>query len=177
MASMIMNRTWTISIRKRRSETRPAGIICPVDFSPRDHVALRYGAQLARQRRGKLVVVHVVPSAENSLDVNGAGDTACEAVLMRLEHFVPCQPGVQCEWVVLQGDVADQIVELAAGCEAPQIVMSIRGRNGFGRAFMGRTAEAVLRRAPCPVVMVNDEDLAATRQTADGASRYAYAAS
>jgi len=177
MASMIMNRTWTMSRRKRRTETRPASIICPIDFSERDIVALRYAAQLARQRRGKLMVVHVVPSAEDSLDAGGAGDTTCEAALARLERFVPLQSGVRCEWIVLQGEVAGQIVELAAGCETPQIVMATRGRNGVGRASMGQTAEAVLRRAPCPIVMVNDEDLTAIRQSADGASRYACSAS
>jgi nucleotide-binding universal stress UspA family protein len=70
---------------------------------------------------------------------------------------------------VLQGDVADQLVELAAGSESPQIVMATRGRKTAGRKLMGPTAEAVLRQAPCPVVMVHDEDVAAVRQASEGA--------
>jgi nucleotide-binding universal stress UspA family protein len=180
MASMIMNRTWTLSTRERRAERRPASIICPVDFSERDLVALRYAAQMARQRRGKLIVVHVVPNEEisDAFDaLDAPGNTACEVALAQLERFVPLQPGVQCEWVVLRGDVADQLVELATGCDAPQIVMATRVRKNAGRAFMGHTAEAVLRQAPCPVVMVNDEDLTAVRQTADSIHQYGYAAS
>ena len=172
MASMIMNRTWTLSTRERRAERRPASIICPVDFSPRDLVALRYAAQMARQRRGKLIVVHVVRSDE----VDASGNSVCEESLARLERFVPVQPGVLCEWVVLQGDVADQLVELAAGCDAPQIVMATRGRKA-DCARMSSTAEAVLRQAPCPVVMVNDEDLVAVRQTSGHVHQYACAAS
>src|SRR5262245_9550469 len=149
MASMIMNRTWTLSARERRAGRRPVSIICPVDFSERDLVALRYAAQMARQRRGKLVVVHVLPNSDFD-NMDPPADTACEAALSELEQFVPLQSGVQCEWVVLQGDVAEQLVELAAGCEAPQIVMATRGRKTGGRTLIGPTAEAVLRQAPCP---------------------------
>jgi nucleotide-binding universal stress UspA family protein len=173
MASMIMNRTWALSARERRSERRPASIICPVDFSDRDLMALQYAAQMARQRRGKLIVVHVLPN-DNFDDLDPPVDMACEAALAELERFVPQQSGVQCEWVVLQGDVADQLVELAAGSEAPQIVMATGGRKA-GRKLMGPTAEAVLRQAPCPVVMVHDEDMAAVRQAS--ADAWASAAS
>lgn len=167
MASMIMNRTWTLSARERRAERRPASIICPVDFSDRDLMALQYAGQMARERRGKLIIVHVLPPDDFD-DLDPPADMACEAALAELERFVPHQPGVQCEWVVLQGDVADQLVELAAGSAAPQIVMATRGRKAAGRKLMGPTAEAVLRQAPCPVVMVHDEDMAAVRPASEG---------
>jgi nucleotide-binding universal stress UspA family protein len=176
MASMIMNRTWTLSMHERRAERRTASIICPIDFSERDLVALQYAAQMARQRHGKLIVVHVVPN-EAVDDFSVPTDTMCETALARLERFVPSQPGVQCEWVVLQGDVADQLVEFAAGCETPQIVMATRGRKIIGCGFMGHTAEAVLREAPCPVVMVNSEDLAATSDDSKSAQQCGCAAS
>jgi nucleotide-binding universal stress UspA family protein len=68
------------------------------------------------------------------------------------------------------------LVELAAGCDAPQIVMATRGRKA-DCALMPAAAEAVLRQAPCPVVMVNDEDLAAVRPTGSSVHQYARAAS
>lgn len=162
MASMIMNRTWTLSSREREAKRRPMSIICPVDFSERDIKALRYAGQMARQRRGKLIVVHVIPNEELD-DFAVPTDSLCEAALAQLEEFVPQETGVQCEWVVLQGEVAEQVVELAAGCEMPQIVMAGRGRQGGG-TFMGATAEAVVRLAPCPVVMVNEEDRTANEK-------------
>jgi nucleotide-binding universal stress UspA family protein len=175
MASMIMNRTWTLSMHERRAERRTASVICPINFSERDVVALRYAAQMARQRRGKLIVVHVVPNEELD-DFAVPTDTMCEKALARLERFVPSQPGVQCEWVVLQGEVADQLVEFAAGCQSPQIVMATGGRTN-GCRFVGQTAESVLRQAPCPVVMVNDEDLAAVEEPYNSPSQCAYAVS
>jgi nucleotide-binding universal stress UspA family protein len=176
MASMIMNRTWTLSRHERRAGKRTATIICPIDFSERDLVALRYAVQMARQRRGKLVVVHVIPN-EQSDDFAVPTDSMCETALARLERFVPSQPGVQCEWVVLQGDVADQLVEFAAGCETPQIVMATRGRKVIGCGFMGNTAEAVLREAACPVVMVNSDDLTTVSDSFDSAQQCGCAAS
>ncbi len=38
--------------------------------------------------------------------------------------------------------------------EADLVVMGTHGRSGFGRAILGSTAEAVLRRASCPVLTV-----------------------
>jgi universal stress protein A len=161
---MIMNRTWTLSRRERSAERRTATIICPVNFSHRDPVALRYAAQMARQRRGKLVVLHVLATEDGAaLDV--AGEADFENALARLEEFVPVPAGVPCEWVVLQGDVWEQIVEFAAGCDSPQIVMATGGRKNRD-GFVGHTAEAVLRHAACPVVMVNDDDLAAASKDA-----------
>jgi universal stress protein A len=135
-------------------------IICPIDFTKLGDVALRYAAQLALQRRAKLVVVHVVPP---NPEQDAASESLCESALTHLERFVPAEPNVRCEWVVLQGNVADQIIELAETLEMPQIVMSTRGRKGYHRVDMGPTAEEVLRRAPCPVVIVNDEDINETR--------------
>ena len=112
--------------------------------------------EMARQRAGKLLIVHVVPESQHPIR---AKELTSESALARLECFAPALPGIVCEWVVLQGDVADQILELATGCEAPQIVMATRGRNGQYRKLIGRTAEEVLRRAACPVVIVTNEDI------------------
>lgn len=176
MASMIMNRTWKLSTHERRTDRRPASIICPVNFSERDLVALRYATQLAKQRRGKLVVVHVV-SEEMAQGSGQTRDISCKVALTQLERFVPVQPGVQCEWIVLRGEVADQLVELAAGCESPQIVMATGGRKGAGRTFLGHAAESVVRQAPCPVVMVHDEDFAAVERNDPSEDMYSYTAS
>lgn len=172
MASMIMNRTWRLSTQERQAARRPPSIICPIDFSEHDLVALRYAAQMARQRRGKLVVVHVVPHEAMDADFEGETD-ACEQALARLEEFVPSQAGVQCEWVVLQGDVAEQLVEMAGGCESPQIVMASRCRRGMRRGFVGETGAAVLRHAPCPIVMVNEEDLTVVDRTGASIEQFA----
>lgn len=164
MASMIMNRTWKVARQGGRRDAQPPIIICPVKFQDRDTLALRYASQLARQRGGRLIAVHVVEPA--SSDGDSTGESRFEAALSRLEQLLPHQPDIHCEWVVLEGDVADQIVELAASFESPQIVMVRRDRNEDGGPQMGRAAVQVSRRAPCPVVVVNEMDVGAPAQLA-----------
>jgi nucleotide-binding universal stress UspA family protein len=49
---------------------------------------------------------------------------------------------------------ADVIVRRARKLDASVIVMTIHGRGGLERLVFGSTADAVLRHAPCPVLLV-----------------------
>jgi nucleotide-binding universal stress UspA family protein len=47
-----------------------------------------------------------------------------------------------------------EIVQLATNVEANLIVVGTHGRTGLSRALLGSEAELVVRRAPCPVLVV-----------------------
>jgi len=51
-----------------------------------------------------------------------------------------------------------EIVELAERLEADLIVMATHGRGFISHAILGSTTERVVRRAPCPVLVVRDAD-------------------
>jgi nucleotide-binding universal stress UspA family protein len=53
-----------------------------------------------------------------------------------------------------EGNASDVIVERATELHADLILMTTHGRTGLGRIVFGSTAEAVLRHAPCPVLIV-----------------------
>jgi nucleotide-binding universal stress UspA family protein len=53
-----------------------------------------------------------------------------------------------------QGPVAEAIAAYALELEADLIALTTHGRTGLGRAVLGSVAEAVVRRAPCPVLLV-----------------------
>lgn len=53
-----------------------------------------------------------------------------------------------------EGPAADVIVRRAGELNASMIAMTTHGRGGLKRLVFGSTAEAVLRRAPCPVLLV-----------------------
>src|SRR3990172_8577233 len=55
---------------------------------------------------------------------------------------------------VLEGDVADAIVTLAAKDKVDLIVMSSHGYSGLPRWMLGSVAERVLSIAPCPVLVI-----------------------
>lgn len=76
-------------------------------------------------------------------------DTALRAMLAELK---PSDARVHYEHLLVRGSPAEEIVRLAEKREAEMIVMGTHGRTGLGRLLMGSVAEAVVRRAKCPVL-------------------------
>jgi nucleotide-binding universal stress UspA family protein len=74
----------------------------------------------------------------------------------KLKALGPIDSAVRVERVLLEGDPAAGILEKAREMPCDLIVMGTHGRTGVGRLLMGSVAEAVLRRAPCPVLTVKD---------------------
>ena len=63
---------------------------------------------------------------------------------------------------VRNGPVAPTLVSLAQPGDL--IAMATHGRGGLGRWFLGSVAEAVVRRAPVPVLLIRAQDDAAASQ-------------
>ena len=62
--------------------------------------------------------------------------------------------GLDVEEIIVHGDAAAEITRVAAEREVDLIVISSHGRTGLGRIIFGSTAEAVVRHATCPVLVV-----------------------
>jgi len=62
--------------------------------------------------------------------------------------------GISVTETIRGGLPADSIVGLARGSNCDLIIMGTHGRRGVSRLFKGSVAEAVLRRASCPVLAV-----------------------
>ncbi|GIV96410.1 MAG: universal stress protein [Herpetosiphonaceae bacterium] len=62
--------------------------------------------------------------------------------------------GVRATYELRQGTAADAIVERAREVRGGLIAMTTHGRGGLGRIIFGSVADAVLRHAPCPVLLV-----------------------
>jgi nucleotide-binding universal stress UspA family protein len=56
-----------------------------------------------------------------------------------------------------EGNVSEAIADLARKRGSAAIVVGSRGRRGFLARLEGSTATGVLKRAPCPVVVVHDD--------------------
>jgi nucleotide-binding universal stress UspA family protein len=132
-------------------------IIFPTDFSHCGDAALVYATALARESGGTVLIVH----AEEPTVAYGGGEMYYGILepdyheLQRMLHEVkPADPAVAFEHRLLRGDgdPAKLIVDAAKKEEADLIVMGTHGRTGVKRALMGSVAEAVVRRAPCPVL-------------------------
>ncbi len=131
-------------------------IVHPTDFSDHSGHGFPVACALARDYGARLVVAHVMSlRMYNSPEM---GPLVPEPAVIedelreRLHWLQPPDPAVVVEHRLCRGDAATEIIDLAQDIKADLIVMGTHGRTGVGRLLMGSVAEAVLRRAPCPVL-------------------------
>ena len=121
-------------------------ILCPTDLSPHSGKAVHYAAALARAHDAELVFFHCTP------DIDGEEQLRASV----LEQA----PSIDARWrliAVTAGDIGEAIMMQAQVDSVDMIVMRSR-RRPHRAALLGSTAESVCRGAPCPVlVMHNDE--------------------
>ena len=134
-------------------------IIFPTDFSHFSDTALEFATIMARDSGGELVIVHVEePPVSYSVGEIYYGTVAPDREeLERMLHAIrPSDLSVSYEHRLLWGDksAADQIVDLANAERADLLVIGSHGRTGVRRLLLGSVAEAILRRASCPVMVI-----------------------
>jgi nucleotide-binding universal stress UspA family protein len=115
------------------------------DFSETAEHAGRYAAELARALGARLHVLHVAPRY---------GVAAAAAERVDAEGAALARTGVETEGALLTGHAAAGIVRYAREHGIGLIAMGTHGRTGVSRALQGSVAEAVVRRAGCPVITV-----------------------
>lgn len=130
-------------------------IIFPTDFSRCGDAALKMATALARDSGAKLLIVHVEepPVAYGGGEMYyGVPDPASDDLWRMLREVLPTDPAVPFEHRLITGDPSSAIARLAEEEHADMIIMGTHGRTGLTRLLMGSVAEAVVRRAPCPVL-------------------------
>ena len=140
-------------------------ILFPTDFSECGNFALSYAASLARTFNAKIICVNViepiVPTVGYSgmteplpiADITDQLEDSAERELPKLAECDECA-GIDVEELVVHGEAASEIVRVAKDHHVDLIVISSHGRTGLGRILFGSTAEAVVRHASCPVLVV-----------------------
>jgi len=139
-------------------------ILFPTDFSDAGQAALEYASALASEARAALYIAHVDELPDAFVPGFGAGpdgygyvpdpNNIRKEVRERLSQVTPAVRGVACEHRYLRGNPADEILQFADSEGIDLIVMGTHGRTGVSRLLMGSVAEAVVRRARCPVLTV-----------------------
>jgi len=138
-------------------------ILFPTDFSTASDAGLAHAATLARETGATLLIAHVeepMPAYVGEM-YYGVPLPSNPEVRRMLNAIVPSDPEVRYEHRLLFGNPAEEIVRLANEEHADMIVMGTHGRKGFSRMLMGSVAEAVVRRAECPVFTLKQPPIAA----------------
>ena len=140
-------------------------ILLPTDFSGCANFAVAYAAAIARAAKARVICVYVLEPMVPAVGYTGVADPMPMADISEqledsaereLPQVVHCEElrGLEVEEVITHGDAAAEIVRVAAERAVDLIVISSHGRTGLGRMIFGSTAEAVVRHAGCPVLVV-----------------------
>jgi nucleotide-binding universal stress UspA family protein len=146
-----------------RSHRRPprvkpvSTILHPTDFSKLSEPARKVSRELARDLGARLVLLHVATPEVGYPEV-GPFEVDQQEDRDRLDEMRAQLDGYDLkepiEVEAVRGEVVPEVLRAAEARGCDLIVMGTHGRTGLSRLLMGGVAEAVLRRAPCPVLVV-----------------------
>lgn len=137
-------------------------VLIPLDGSRLAEGILPFILQIAAPLDLDVVLVYVVkPIAPVAIE-GTTHFTIYDPAAMRkeaVEYLAPVASGLQQKGIrvtsdVRHGEPVAEIVAAARETRADIIAMTTHGRSGFGRLLFGSVAEAVLRRADVPVLMM-----------------------
>lgn len=130
-------------------------ILVPTDFSDLSARGVRYACQLAKEVGAEVVVINVVTLDES----NVANKREVERHKQELDEFMTdkvagASSDLTIRKVVEPGQPYSTIVYWAENEGIDLIVTSSHGRSGLSRVLMGSVAEEMIRKSPCPVLVV-----------------------
>jgi len=138
-------------------------VLVPLDGSEIAEAILPFAEKLAGPVDAEAMLVRVVEplSAGEAFAAGGvvAPDTLflrqleAKEYLARVERRL-ANKGIRVKTDLRNGTPAAEIVAAATSWGADLIAMATHGRGGLGRLLFGSVAEAVLRAAPMPVLMI-----------------------
>lgn len=155
-------------------------IVVGTDYSQASDLALERGFELAAARPvaevhvvnvvrlyGEQALIDVPGSAAGyaSVSLADASQQLARYVDQQLSNFRARQaePRTSSDWRVASHlrleAAAEEIAQIAADLEADLVVVGTHGRRGIARWMLGSVAEAVVRLAPCPVLVVRPKAL------------------
>lgn len=150
-------------------------ILTPVDFSSATRGVLNASLELARAAGGRVVLLHALQhpvittdyglTAETLRETMALNETAARKQMIHLEKLL-ADKGVQVDTRIVSGFAAGNILEQAKKLHAAYIVLGSHGHTAFYDLLVGSTTNAVLKKAPCPVMVVP-----AVRKAARGKKR------
>ena len=139
-------------------------IVVPLDGSPFGERALPVAVALARRTDAVLDLVHV---REPEVRASGApardtrfDDEAEERVRVRVSSLADTlthDASLATRAVFLYGEIAAAVQAYVAERAADLVVMTTHGRGGISRTRLGSVADALVRRATAPVLLIRPD--------------------
>jgi universal stress protein A len=131
-------------------------VLHPTDFSEPSAYALSLASALASDYGAHLVIVHVVAAPmilPDGVLLPNLEDGQAD-LRQKLDHLEVADERIDVDRRLEEGNPTIEILNLARLCQADLIVMGSHRRRGMNRWIMGSVADAVMRKATCPVLIV-----------------------
>jgi universal stress protein A len=142
-------------------------ILVPIDFSDYSKKALQYAIPFAKQFNAAIYLLYVVeptiypadfsfgqigmPNVENELRTKGEQELQ-ELITHEIKGVVSSEAFVKVglPFVEVVSFAKDEKIEL--------IIVATHGHSGVEHVLFGSTAEKIVRKAPCPVLVVRSDE-------------------
>jgi len=138
-------------------------LLVPIDFSGFSKNALAYAISVASRFQSELLLLYVVEPTVYPADL-GFGQVSlpdiekelAERAKTSLDQLVMSQIGdrAKARTLVRRGRPYQEIIATAVEEKSDLIVIATHGHTGVEHLIFGGTAEKVVKRAPCPVLVV-----------------------
>jgi nucleotide-binding universal stress UspA family protein len=137
-------------------------IVCPVDFSEFTDDIVKYAANVAKKYDAELHLFHVIPNLnyftpyesfltpENLILVEKNIEKEVE------KDFEKIIKGIDTpvKKVIKTGVTFVEIIDYIKEENIDLVVMGTHGRSGIEHILIGSVAEKILRKSPCPVLII-----------------------
>jgi nucleotide-binding universal stress UspA family protein len=127
-------------------------ILYATDRSECSQAAFRVANALARDWGARLVILEVVPPPV--VIYGPPTESYLEQLRKELDQMPVPDARIQVERRLVEGNPATEILRAAEETHCDVIIMGSHGRTGLSRLLLGSVAEAVLRQAVCPVLIM-----------------------
>ena len=136
-------------------------VLIATDFSHQSELALQYGLDFARLFGAQAEIAYVLPTEEYVLagaDGLLAGRDSARRDLLalksRLRRIASYNDDTECQVSMLEGPIADCLLDCAREKKADLIIVGTHGRGGLGKVLLGSVAEKIFRHSPLPVLTI-----------------------
>ena len=139
-------------------------ILVPTDFSVHSEKALQYGLELAGKFGSELHLFHVVEPLPVFFGdgVYVPPDSTAEVIAAaktKLEEFDSVShTRFKVVRSVVEGHPFVEIIQYAKENTIDLVIVGTHGRGAIAHMLLGSEAEKVVRKAPCPVLVVRDSE-------------------
>ena len=147
-------------------------ILVPIDFSEHSKKTVSYATKFASRYNATVQLLHVFEIPDYAANPYGGRQQSCHQIkshvdaaeqdaresLTAFENQL-LNVGVKVEAYLRVGYPFDEIVRMANHFDVDLIIIGSHGYTGITRLLVGSTAERVVARALCPVLVVKERPL------------------